>query len=109
MVLTTFQACTYSHGCMNNITFNDNTFGYYENIVGGCHARISWSGTSEVQCHMKNTHMKYPNSLEKQSLVLLYRFVLMTNGGGVGQYKEGDGITQEIEYNCPLAWYSLKL
>ncbi|RVW87412.1 5-oxoprolinase [Vitis vinifera] len=38
VVLTAFQACACSQGCMNNLTFGDDTFGYYETIGGGCGA-----------------------------------------------------------------------
>jgi len=33
-----FQACACSQGCMNNLTFGDDTFGYYETIGGECGA-----------------------------------------------------------------------
>ncbi|KAF2318170.1 hypothetical protein GH714_002035 [Hevea brasiliensis] len=42
VVLTAFQACACSQGCMNNLTFGDNTFGYYETIGGGSGAGPSW-------------------------------------------------------------------
>ncbi|KAG0465172.1 hypothetical protein HPP92_019336 [Vanilla planifolia] len=32
VILTAFQACACSQGCMNNLTFGDHTFGYYETI-----------------------------------------------------------------------------
>ncbi|KAL2507281.1 5-oxoprolinase [Forsythia ovata] len=34
VILIAFQACACSQGCMNNLTFGDNTFGYYETIGG---------------------------------------------------------------------------
>jgi len=33
---------------MNNFTFGDNTFGYYETIGGGSGAGPTWDGTSVV-------------------------------------------------------------
>ena len=33
--LSAFGACADSQGCMNNLTFGDETFGYYETIGGG--------------------------------------------------------------------------
>jgi 5-oxoprolinase (ATP-hydrolysing) len=35
VVLKAFKACAASQGCMNNLTFGDDKFGYYETIAGG--------------------------------------------------------------------------
>ena len=35
VVLRAFNACAASQGCMNNITFGDETMGYYETVAGG--------------------------------------------------------------------------
>lgn len=35
VVLKAFAACAASQGCMNNITFGDETMGYYETVAGG--------------------------------------------------------------------------
>ena len=35
VVLKAFRACAASQGDMNNFTFGDDTFGYYETICGG--------------------------------------------------------------------------
>jgi 5-oxoprolinase (ATP-hydrolysing) len=102
VVLTAFQACACSQGCMNNLTFGDNTFGYYETIGGGCGAGPGWNGTSGVQCHMTNTRITDPEILEQRYPVLLHRFGLRENSGGAGQYKGGDGIIREIEYRRPM-------
>lgn len=102
VVLTAFQACACSQGCMNNLTFGDNTFGYYETIGGGCGAGPGWNGTSGVQCHMTNTRITDPEILEQRYPVLLHRFGLRENSGGAGQYKGGDGIIRELEYRSPM-------
>jgi len=41
VILMAFQACACSQGCMNNLTFGDDTFGYYETIGGGCGAGLT--------------------------------------------------------------------
>lgn len=102
VVLTAFQACACSQGCMNNLTFGDNKFGYYETIGGGCGAGPRWNGTSGVQCHMTNTRITDPEILEQRYPVLLHRFGLRENSGGSGQYRGGDGIIREIEYRRPM-------
>lgn len=73
VVLTAFQACACSQGCMNNLTFGDRTFGYYETIAGGSGAGPTWNGTSGVQCHMTNTRMTDPEIFEQRYPVLLHR------------------------------------
>ena len=42
VVLKAFRACAASQGCMNNLTFGDESFGYYETIAGGAGAGPSW-------------------------------------------------------------------
>lgn len=55
--LQAFNAAAASQGCMNNLTFGDSTFGYYETIAGGAGAGPSWEGTSGVHTHMTNTRI----------------------------------------------------
>lgn len=102
VVLTAFQACACSQGCMNNLTFGDDTFGYYETIGGGSGAGPSWNGTSGVQCHMTNTRMTDPEIFEQRYPVLLHRFGLRENSGGAGIHKGGDGLVREIEFRRPV-------
>ncbi|XP_072958902.1 5-oxoprolinase 1 [Typha angustifolia] len=102
VILTAFQACACSQGCMNNLTFGDDTFGYYETIGGGCGAGPSWDGTSGVQCHMTNTRMTDPEIFEQRYPVLLHKFGIRENSGGAGYHRGGDGIVREIEFRQPV-------
>ncbi|KAL3327453.1 hypothetical protein AABB24_035239 [Solanum stoloniferum] len=102
VVLTAFQACACSQGCMNNLTFGDDTFGYYETIGGGSGAGPTWDGTSAVQCHMTNTRMTDPEIFEQRYPVILHKFGIRENSGGAGQHKGGDGIIREIEFKRPV-------
>eukprot|EP00850_Spirogloea_muscicola_P012837 SM000084S23173 [mRNA] locus=s84:572357:584658:- [translate_table: standard] len=102
VVLSAFQACACSQGCMNNLTFGDDTFGYYETIGGGCGAGSSWHGSSGVQCHMTNTRITDPEILERRYPVLLRRFELRTGSGGAGAFRGGEGITREIQFRKPV-------
>ncbi|PIA39036.1 hypothetical protein AQUCO_02700306v1 [Aquilegia coerulea] len=102
VVLTAFQACACSQGCMNNLTFGDDSFGYYETIGGGSGAGPSWNGTSGVQCHMTNTRMTDPEIFEQRYPVLLHEFGLRTNSGGTGIHRGGDGLVREIEFRRPV-------
>ncbi|KAK6779310.1 hypothetical protein RDI58_021494 [Solanum bulbocastanum] len=102
VVLTAFQACACSQGCMNNLTFGDDTFGYYETIGGGSGAGPTWDGTSAVQCHMTNTRMTDPEIFEQRYPIILHKFGIRENSGGAGQHKGGDGIIREIEFKRPV-------
>lgn len=102
VVLTAFQACACSQGCMNNLTFGDDTFGYYETIGGGSGAGPSWDGTSGVQCHMTNTRMTDPEIFEQRYPVLLHKFELREDSGGAGVHRGGDGLVREIEFRRPV-------
>lgn len=102
VILTAFQACACSQGCMNNLTFGDNSFGYYETIGGGSGAGPTWDGTSGVQCHMTNTRMTDPEIFEQRYPVLLHRFGLREGSGGTGFHRGGDGIVREIEFRRPV-------
>ncbi|GAQ91252.1 oxoprolinase [Klebsormidium nitens] len=102
VVLTAFQACACSQGCMNNLTFGDNTFGYYETIGGGCGAGPTWDGTSGVQVHMTNTRITDPEIFERRYPVLLHRFGLREGSGGAGEHRGGDGIERDIEFRKPV-------
>jgi N-methylhydantoinase B/oxoprolinase/acetone carboxylase alpha subunit len=56
---------------MNNFTFGDKTFGYYETIAGGSGAGLGWHGQSGVHTHMTNTRItgiKHANFLTQQML-----------------------------------------
>ncbi|CAK9874903.1 unnamed protein product [Sphagnum jensenii] len=102
VVLTAFQACACSQGCMNNLTFGDKTFGYYETIGGGSGAGPTWQGTSGVQCHMTNTRMTDPEIFEQRYPVLLHKFGFRENSGGAGKHKGGDGLIRDIEFRRPV-------
>ncbi|XP_058099124.1 5-oxoprolinase 1 [Magnolia sinica] len=102
VVLTAFQACACSQGCMNNLTFGDDTFGYYETIGGGSGAGPSWDGTSGVQCHMTNTRMTDPEIFEQRYPVILHKFGLREKSGGDGLHRGGNGLVREIEFRRPI-------
>eukprot|EP01098_Paradermamoeba_levis_P002844 TRINITY_DN1351_c0_g1_i1.p1 TRINITY_DN1351_c0_g1~~TRINITY_DN1351_c0_g1_i1.p1 ORF type:complete len:682 (+),score=195.46 TRINITY_DN1351_c0_g1_i1:1498-3543(+) len=68
VILQCFRACSCSQGCMNNFTFGDNTFGYYETIAGGGGAGPGWHGESGVHSHMTNTKSLMLRSLKEDIL-----------------------------------------
>ena len=66
VVLKAFKACAASQGCMNNLTFGDERFGYYETIAGGAGAGPTWEGRSGVHTHCTNTRITDPEILERR-------------------------------------------
>ena len=67
---------------MNNVTFGDATFGYYETIAGGAGAGPTFDGASGVHTHMTNTRITDPEVLEDRFPVRLARFALRRAGSG---------------------------
>jgi len=102
VVLKAFKACAASQGCMNNLTFGDDRFGYYETIAGGAGAGPTWEGRSGVHTHCTNTRITDPEILERRYPVLLRRFGLRSGSGGAGKHNGGDGVIREIEPLRPL-------
>ncbi|MBV1860506.1 MAG: hydantoinase B/oxoprolinase family protein [Nannocystaceae bacterium] len=91
-----------SQGTMNNLTFGDDTFGYYETIAGGDGATASSPGRDGVHTHMTNTRITDPETLELRFPVRLERFALRSGSGGVGRHRGGDGVLREFTLLRPL-------
>lgn len=91
-----------SQGTMNNLTFGDGTFGYYETICGGSGATSDADGADAVHTHMTNTRLTDPEILEHRYPVRLRRFAIRRGSGGPGQHSGGDGIVRELEFLAPL-------
>lgn len=102
VVLKAFGACAASQGCMNNLTFGDETVGYYETIAGGAGAGPTWHGRSGVHTHMTNTRITDPEIFERRYPVVLRQFSLRAGSGGLGKFKGGDGVARVIEFTKPL-------
>lgn len=102
VVLKAFRASAASQGCMNNVTFGNERFGYYETIGGGAGAGPTWHGASGVHTHMTNTRITDPEVLEKRYPVLLREFSIRRGSGGKGKFHGGDGLIREIEFLEPL-------
>jgi 5-oxoprolinase (ATP-hydrolysing) len=85
-------------GTMNNLTFGNERFGYYETIAGGAGAGPGFAGASGVHVHMTNTRITDPEVLEARFPVRLLRFSLRPGSGGRGAWPGGDGLVREIEF-----------
>ena len=102
VVLKALKACAASQGCMNNLTFGDKDFGYYETIAGGSGAGPTWNGVSGIHTHCTNTRITDPEILERRYPVLLHQFALRRDSGGRGLHPGGNGVVRELEPLRPL-------
>ncbi|MEX1364577.1 MAG: hydantoinase B/oxoprolinase family protein, partial [Nannocystaceae bacterium] len=91
-----------SQGTMNNVTFGDAHFGYYETIGGGEGASAGHHGTSGIHTHMTNTRITDPEVLEARFPVRLERFALRRGSGGDGRWRGGDGLVRQLRLLAPL-------
>jgi 5-oxoprolinase (ATP-hydrolysing) len=98
VILKAFGVAAGSQGCMNNLTFGNSTFGYYETIGGGAGAGPDWHGQSGVHTHMTNTRITDPEILERRYPVLLREFSIRESSGGRGQFRGGNGLIRELEF-----------
>ncbi len=91
-----------SQGTMNNFTFGNDRFQYYETIAGGAGAGPDFEGASAVQTHMTNSRLTDPEILETRFPVLLERFAIRRGSGGAGQHRGGDGVIRQVRFLEPM-------
>jgi N-methylhydantoinase B len=91
-----------SQGTMNNFTFGNEQYQYYETICGGSGAGIDFDGTDGVHSHMTNSHLTDPEVLETRYPVLLESFSLRPDSGGKGKYSGGNGVVRRIRFLEPM-------
>jgi len=87
-----------SQGTMNNITFGDDHFAYYETLGGGAGATEHRPGASGVHTHMTNSKCTDPEVLEARFPIRIRRFELRRGSGGKGAQAGGDGLIRELEF-----------
>ncbi len=101
-----------SQPTMNNFTFGNARYQYYETISGGSGAggRFDGSGqliggfagTSAVQTHMSNSRLTDPEVLEQRFPVRLESYCLRPDSGGHGRWRGGDGGIRTIRFLEPM-------
>jgi 5-oxoprolinase (ATP-hydrolysing) len=87
-----------SQGTMNNFTFGNATYQYYETICGGAGAGKDFSGCDAVHTHMTNSRITDPEVLEWRFPVLLEEFSIRKHSGGAGRYHGGNGVLRRIKF-----------
>jgi 5-oxoprolinase (ATP-hydrolysing) len=88
---------------MNNTTWGNDKYQYYETICGGTGAGInfdgaSYEGTSGVHSHMTNSRLTDPEVLENRFPVVIEDFSIRENSSGKGQFNGGEGVIRKIRF-----------
>ncbi len=81
---------------MNNFTFGNATYQYYETISGGSGAGEGFNGTSVVQTHMTNSRLTDPEVLEFRFPVRLLGYEIRQGSGGAGRWQGGNGGVRRV-------------
>jgi 5-oxoprolinase (ATP-hydrolysing) len=107
-----------AQGTMNNFTFGNERYQYYETISGGSGAGIynvgasegalegsygdGFDGTDVVQTHMTNSRLTDPEVLEFRYPVRLESYEIRPNSGGPGRWHGGNGGTRRVRFLEPM-------
>ena len=91
-----------SQPTMNNLTFGNAQYQYYETISGGSGAGDGFNGTSVVQTHMTNSRLTDPEVLEFRFPVRLQSYAIREGSGGAGRWHGGNGGIRRIEFLEPM-------
>jgi 5-oxoprolinase (ATP-hydrolysing) len=95
-----------AQGTMNNFTFGNARYQYYETISGGSGAGIAdlrdpesgFDGTDVVQTHMTNSRLTDPEVLEFRYPVRLESYAIRPDSGGAGRWRGGNGGTRRVRF-----------
>lgn len=101
-----------SQATMNNFTFGDARYQYYETISGGSGAGGlydaqgqlvgGFAGTAVVQTNMTNSRMTDPEVLEFRYPVRLESYAIRKGSGGAGRWRGGDGGVRRVRFLAPM-------
>jgi 5-oxoprolinase (ATP-hydrolysing) len=87
---------------MNNFTYGNAKYQYYETICGGSGAGEGFDGTAAVHTHMTNSRLTDPEVLEHRYPVLLESHRINRGSGGQGRWKGGDGTIRRTRFLEPM-------
>ena len=87
-----------AQGTMNNFTFGNAHYQYYETICGGAGAGPDFDGADAVHTHMTNTRLTDPEILEWRFPVLLDSFAIRRGSGGAGRHRGGHGVVRRVRF-----------
>ncbi|MFQ5774225.1 MAG: hydantoinase B/oxoprolinase family protein [Kiloniellaceae bacterium] len=91
-----------AQGTMNNFTFGNERYQYYETVCGGSGAGPDFDGTDAVHTHMTNSRLTDPEVLEWRFPVFVESFEIRRGSGGAGRQRGGDGARRRIRFRAAM-------
>ncbi len=89
-------------GTMNNVTFGNDRYQYYETVASGSGAGDGFAGTDVVQTKMTNSRLTDPEVLEWRYPVRLESYAIRPGSGGPGRWPGGNGATRRLRFLEPM-------
>jgi 5-oxoprolinase (ATP-hydrolysing) len=89
-------------GTMNNVTFGNDDYQYYETVASGSGAGDGFDGADVVQTHMTNSRLTDPEVLEWRYPVRVDSYRIRRDSGGAGRSRGGDGGVRRIRFLEPM-------
>ncbi len=93
-----------SHGTMNNISFGNSNYTFYETVGGGTGAAKDYVGESGVHVYMTNTKNTPIEVIEATYPLYCVQYSLRTGSGGIGKWYGGDGIIKHYKVLAPCTF-----
>jgi 5-oxoprolinase (ATP-hydrolysing) len=89
-------------GTMNNVTFGNDRYQYYETVASGSGAGDGFDGTDVVQTKMTNSRLTDPEVLEWRYPVRLESYRIRRGSGGAGRWHGGEGGVRRLRFAEPM-------
>ncbi len=86
-----------SHGTMNNISFGNSNYTFYETLGGGAGAAVGYNGAGGVHVYMTNTKNTPVEVIEASYPLLCMEYSLRHESGGKGKWHGGEGIIKHYK------------
>jgi 5-oxoprolinase (ATP-hydrolysing) len=92
-----------AEGTMNNLTFGNAKYQYYETLCSGSPAGVmndgaGFDGTDGVHTHMTNSRLTDPEILELRYPVVVEDFHIRPDSGGKGRWSAGSGTRRTLRF-----------
>ena len=96
-----------AQGTMNNFTFGNARYQYYETISGGSGAGVladgsGFDGVDVVQTNMTNSRLTDPEVFEFRFPVRLESYEIRPGSGGAGRWHGGNGGVRKVRFLEPM-------
>jgi 5-oxoprolinase (ATP-hydrolysing) len=92
-----------AQGSMNNLTFGNARYQYYETLCSGAPAGVlndgtGFNGADGVHTHMTNSRLTDPEILELRYPVVMEDFHIRPASGGKGRWSAGNGTERTLRF-----------